>query len=135
MQTSTKIIHQSDFLTSQYVNPSGICINSESMLLAGTFAHLSQSGSWPELADPAFIPALSVLASWVQLDLEEQFHSSVFQALSHLYHLCYFPVSPRQKLVQKRRQGCFLEGQHCEPDRWWLQDALCMRHFGNGNSC
>lgn len=62
MQTSTKIIHQSDFLTSQYVNPSGICINSESMLLAGTFAHLSQSGSWPELADPAFIPALPVLA-------------------------------------------------------------------------
>lgn len=62
MQTSTKITRQSDFLTSQYVNPSGICINSEPVLTAGTFAHLSQPGNWAELTDPAFIPALPVFA-------------------------------------------------------------------------
>lgn len=94
MQTSTKITHQSDFLYSQYVNPSGICINLEH---ASTFAHLSLPGSQAALADPAFIPAhcsfhfhcsCTVLtAYWVQLDLEEQSHSSLFQALSHLHHL------------------------------------------------
>lgn len=44
MQTSTKIT-QTDFLTRQYVNPSGICINSEPVLTASTFALSSQSGS------------------------------------------------------------------------------------------
>lgn len=37
MQTSTKITDESDFLTSQFVNPSGICINAERMLTAGIF--------------------------------------------------------------------------------------------------
>lgn len=87
MQTSTKITHQSDFLNSQYVNPSGICINLEH---ASTFVHLSQPGSRAALTDPAFIPAhcsfhfhcfCAVLeAYWVQLDTEEQ-------ALSYLHYL------------------------------------------------
>lgn len=58
MQTSTKITDESDFLTSQFVNPSGICINAECMLTAGIFFYQSQPGSWAKLTDPAFIPAL-----------------------------------------------------------------------------
>lgn len=37
MQTSTKITDESDFLTSQFVNTSGIYINAEPMLTAGIF--------------------------------------------------------------------------------------------------
>jgi len=45
MQTSTKITHQTDFLTRQYVNPSGICINLEPERAASTFTLSSQPGS------------------------------------------------------------------------------------------
>lgn len=58
MQTSTKITDESDFLTSQFVSTSGICINAEPVLAAGIFFHQSQHRSWAKLTEPAFIPTV-----------------------------------------------------------------------------
>lgn len=63
MQTSTKITHQADLLASQYVNPSGICINSEPMLAASIFALLSRPGSWAAFTALAFIQPYLLLHS------------------------------------------------------------------------
>lgn len=97
MQASTRITHQSDFLTSQYVNPSGVCIISEPRLTAGTFADLlTCKVGWVVRSN---FHSSSTEYSWTWRNSRQLLISNIKPFIpSHP-----FPVSLRQKLVQKRR--------------------------------